>query len=104
MIVLNVQSEDHTQLEVVAELILKERLAIDVNIQSEVERYILNDGMLEKRVHHVLRARTKALLFPLIERRLREVFNNEMPELFSVPIVNMDWGQILQLREDIEDV
>jgi uncharacterized protein involved in tolerance to divalent cations len=104
MIVLNVQSQDRGQLEVAAELMLKDRLAIDINIQSDVERCSLNDGVLEKHRHHVLRARTKALLFPLIDRRLREVFKDDMPELFSVPIVNMDWDQILQLRHDIEDV
>ncbi len=104
MIVLNVQSRDRGQLEAVAELILKDRLAIDVNIQSDVERFTYKDGGIEKRTHHVLRARTKALLFPLIDRRLREAFGNDLPELFSVPIIHMDWDQTLQLRQDIEDV
>lgn len=104
MIVLNVQSRDRSQLEAVAELLLKDSLAIDVNMQSDVERYYLRDGVMEKRPHHVLRARTKALLFPLIERRLKEKFGYDLPELFSVPIVHMDWDQSLQLRQDIEDV
>jgi len=104
MIVLNVQSRDRSQLEKVAELLLKDRLAIDVNIQSDVERCDYKHGVLEKRRHHVLRARTKALLFPIIDRRLREAFGNDLPELFSVPIIHMDWDQTLQLRQDIEDV
>ena len=104
MIVLNIQSHDRGQLEVAAEVMLKDRLAVDINIQSDVERCFLEDSVLVKKKHHVLRARTKALLFPLIDRRLREIFKDDMPELFSVPIVNMDWDQILQLRQDIEDV
>ena len=104
MIVLNIQSDDRGQLEAAAELILKEKLAIDVNIQSNIERFTFFAGNLERRKHHVLRARTKALLFPLIERRLREQFDRNMPELFSVPIIHMDWDQTRQLRQDIEEV
>ena len=105
MIVLNVQSPDIKVLEEAAEILLHQHLAIDVNIASGVNRHTLEDGNVVVRPHCVLRARTKALLFPLIDRRLRERFaGDNMPEVFSVPIVNMDWDQIVQLRNDIEDV
>jgi len=104
MIVLNIQSDDRKQLDEAAELLLKERLVIDINIRSDIERYTMKEGKVDKRMHHVMRARTKSLLFPTIEKLLRTQFKINMPELFSVPIIHMDWDQTLQLRDDLEEV
>ena len=38
-------------------------------------------------------AQTKGLLFDKIDRRLRGLYKQNMPVLYSVPIVNMDWEQ-----------
>ena len=44
--------------------------------------------------------KTKALLFNTIDELLREKYPNNMPTLFSIPIVHMDWEQADELVKE----
>ena len=48
--------------------------------------------------------KTKSLLFNYIDERLREKYPNNMPVLYSLAIVNMDWEQSDQLISNVAKV
>lgn len=104
MIVLKVVSPDAKVIEDIAVYLLREHLAIDVDINSSTDRVSLQNGVLERRPTYVLSAKTKALLFPSIDKLLIEKYPEGSPEVYSVPIIHMDWDQTLILRKEIVDV
>lgn len=99
MILLRIVSSSEKKIERIAEILLKEKLAIDVNIQRELERVELVSGKLSASKVYRLTAKTKALLFKNIDKRLNEEFRDNLPEVHALPIVEMDWNQARQLKE-----
>jgi len=97
MIFLRISSFDEAQVLEVARLLASERLAMDVNIQRDLERITLVEGELQARPLFLLTAKTRANLFSTIDARLRAMYGYELPELFSLPIVHMDWEQSREL-------
>ena len=104
MILLKISGKSEQQIEEIALLLLKEKLGIDINIERHLERLELeHDRLVTERVC-LLTAKTKALLFPAIDKLLQEKYANEIPEIYSIPIVHMDWEQSSQLVRDIKEV
>lgn len=99
MILLRILSSSERKIERIAEILLTEKLAIDVNIQRELERVNLVSGKLSSSKVVRLTAKTKALLFKKIEQRLNEEFPDNLPEVHALPIVEMDWDQARKLKE-----
>jgi len=91
MIVLNIFSKSKTQIEEVVTYLLKEKMISHANIDWDRNRYFNENGMIIKRKVHLLNCITKALLFTEIDNYLREKFPSETPEIFSTPIVNIDF-------------
>ena len=104
MIVLKVVSTDRNQIEEIAVLLLQKHLAIDIDLKTNVERLSLKDDQLQRSYVHELSGKTKALLFPGIDKMLVEEYGERLPEVYSVPIIHMDWDQTLTLRQEILDV
>lgn len=105
MIFLRICSKDKKQINRVAEILLKEKLALDLNVKSNVERLELQNNQLVKKKILMLTAKTKSLLFTSIQQRLNEEFKGDtMPEFYSTPIVNMDWQQAEHLSEVLRQV
>lgn len=104
MILLHVLSNSKTVLEEIAQTLLTERLAIDVNILRDLERLELKDGALKRSKHYRLTAKTKALLFTHIDARLRTEYPDNLPEIYSTAIVHMDWGQADALTKSVQPV
>lgn len=48
--------------------------------------------------------KTKALLFNTIDELLKEKYKDNMPVIYSLPIVNMDWEQSKNLVNDVAKV
>jgi hypothetical protein len=48
----------------------------------------------------LITGKTKALLFNIIDKLLREKYPDTMPLLYSIPIVNMDWEQADELIKE----
>jgi uncharacterized protein involved in tolerance to divalent cations len=101
LIQLRISSYSTTQIVEIAELLLKDHLAIDVNITRDVERLTLEGNELKRETKTLLTAKTKALLFPHIDRLLRELYPQNLPEIYSLAIVQMDWDQANKLRKDV---
>ncbi|NND05827.1 MAG: divalent cation tolerance protein CutA [Saprospiraceae bacterium] len=104
MISLRISSRKVEKLELIAQILLKEELAIDVLLVRSVEKIQLEQGKLIRENIHLLTAKTKAMLFPDIDKKLRKEFGDEMPDIFSLPIVQMDWDKRDQLAKDVRNV
>ncbi len=104
MIFLRISSFNEPVIEQIAEMLLKERLVIDVNITRNIERLILADDKMSSMTTTLITSKTKGLLFTQIDEKLRAQFPNETMEIYSLPIIHMDWEEARHLREDIQDV
>lgn len=102
MIFLRISSRDEDKMEQIATLLLEEKLVIDVNIKRGLERLTMKNGVLVKTKICLLTAKTKSLLFSTIDQRLKKEFPEKMPELYALPIVNMDWEQSKELSEVVK--
>jgi len=91
MILLRIVSKNEAMLDEVAGFLLKENLAIDVNMKRHLERIELVDGFITSVRLFLLTAKTRSLLFETIQLKLREKYGNNLPEIYALPIVNMDW-------------
>ena len=105
MIFLRISSKSEEKINKIVELLLKEKLAINLNIKRGVDRVVdyKKDQVVTVPIC-VLTGKTKGLLFPLIEKRIEKEFSDEMPEIFSLPIIHMDWNQSIQLSQDLMPV
>jgi uncharacterized protein involved in tolerance to divalent cations len=101
---LYVLSEDASQIENIAHDLLNSRLISSVNIDWNRDRYVAANGKIEKKKLNVMTAVTKALLFETIDSRLRNQYSQNMPEVFSTPIIHIDWDLAKSLIENVEKV
>lgn len=103
MITLKICSSDLNQIEEIALFLLKQRLAIDININENITRVNLEKEELKKSYVHELNGKTRALLFHDIDQQIKKQFK-PVPEIYSSPIVHMDWEQSKQLAKNIVNV
>lgn len=101
MIFLRISSGDESQIEKIAKILLTEKLAIDVNFKPGITRVELKGEEIIRRKICLLTAKTRANLFRNIDSRIREEFPGNLPELYSMPIIEMDWEQAENLKRDL---
>lgn len=100
MIVIHIITKKEEQLNQIAEWLIKEKLVhggVDIDYQ---DTFVINEKEeLVRTTTYKLQARTKGLLFNLIEAGLRSNFHEDTPYLYSTPIVNMDRIQSKELTD-----
>lgn len=101
MIFLRIVSKSESKIEEIAKILLTEKLAIDVNIQRNVERAELVGEELKCTQIVLLTAKTRAVLFDSIDKRLNEEYPDQLPEVYAIPIMQMDWKQANELKKDV---
>ncbi len=101
MILLRIVSKSESKIEQIAKLLLSEKLVLDVNIKRHVERAELVNEELQCTRIVLLTATTKAILFDFIDKRLNQEYPNDMPEVYAMPIMQMDWKQANQLKKEV---
>ena len=101
MIFLRIVSTSEPKTERIAKILLEERLVLDVNIKRHIERAELVNGELKCSKIYLLTAKTKSTLFDVIDKRLNEEFPNNLPEIYALPIVEMDWKQAENLTKSV---
>lgn len=101
MIFLRIVSENETKIEEIAKLLLTEKLVIDVNIQRQIERVNVVNGKLSVTQIALLTAKTRAVLFDSIDKLLNNQYPNQMPEVYALPIMEMDWEQAKVLQTEV---
>jgi uncharacterized protein involved in tolerance to divalent cations len=104
MIQLVIASKSEKQLEEIAEYLLKNHLVISVDFHMNIKRIEFENGEINNYTFHFIAGKTKSLLFMEIDLRLREMYKENIPEIFSHPIVNMDWQLADKLKSDIEKI
>ncbi|MCB0754040.1 MAG: divalent cation tolerance protein CutA [Flavobacteriales bacterium] len=104
MIFIRVASKSEEKIEQIATTLLKEKLAIDVNIKRDLERAeLINDRLVTSPIY-LLTAKTRAVLFDTIDKLLNEMYPNNLPEVYALPIMQMDWKQAEKLTKDVQSV
>ena len=98
MVLLHMVTHSSAQAREIAELLVEEKLVLNALIQPKVSwigKGLPSGGRDDDTL---IMAQTKGLLFDKIDSRLRGLYKEKMPVLYSVPIVNMDWEQADVLR------
>lgn len=81
----------------------KDKLILDAQIINSI-KVILKDNKPHKESNYLILAKTKALLFNAIDEVLRLKYGDDLPSLYSIPIVQMDWNQSKVLRDNTAKV
>lgn len=104
MILLRIVSKSESKIEEIAEVLLREKLVIDVNIKRGLERAeLVNDEVIFTSIY-LLTAKTRSVLFDAIDALLNDMYPNHMPEVYALPILQMDWKQVRSLSGDVRSV
>lgn len=104
MIQLRIESDNKEELKRIATHLLKNKLVIDVDLEGPIVRLLGDEAVGSTRELYRITAKTKALLFPHIDDQVRKLCPNDVPELFSIPIVHMDWEQAAMLVNEVVNV
>jgi len=79
-------------IEEIAEWLLKENLAVSVEIDWSREHFILQNDELFKETVHKISFITKASKFSLIEQHIQSEFGDDLKELYSEPVIYHNWN------------
>ena len=94
MILLHVVAESKNQAVEIADYLIENKLLLDAVITEKVVvRKQNKDGKFHSIDQALVMGRTKSLLFNYIDQKLRKRYPDDMPLVYSVAIVNMDWEQ-----------
>lgn len=104
MVLLYVLSDDKAQIEEIAKDLLTLHYVSTVNIDWDRDRVFISNGFLARKKVNLLTGISKSLLFPKIDNYLREKYGKAVPEIFTAPIVNMDWDLAQTLIQNTEKI
>jgi uncharacterized protein involved in tolerance to divalent cations len=91
---LTIISNTSEQASEIAHLLLSESLVIEAVLIENTKCLRLNENKeVVEKISTTINCTTKALLFEQIDSLLKAHYDKEMPVLYSVPIINMDWEQ-----------
>lgn len=98
-------SKSEKKIKEIASLLLQKKLAIDLNLRKNATRLELLNGKLEESKIYILTGKTKALLFSRIDKLLKKKYGElNMPEIYSLAVVHMDWEQADDLTKGVAKV
>ncbi len=66
--------------------ILEEKLAACVTISGASKSFYWWKGKIAEETEHILFIKTRASLFPKLEKKLREVHPHDVPEIIALPV------------------
>lgn len=104
MILLHIINQNRPQAEAISDMLLKEKLILDAQILFSEKRKLGIGQLIDISNEFIIIGKTKALLFDTIDKVLREKFDKNIPTIYAMPIVNMDWDQASELKESIEKI
>lgn len=104
MILIHVTTADQNQAIEISNYLVSEKLILDALITEGSKHKLNESGAIIVESHFLVLGKTKALLFDQIDDLLRKKYPSNMPTLYSVPIVNMDWDQASDLKDKTEKV
>ncbi|GAB5522985.1 MAG: hypothetical protein Roseis2KO_08570 [Roseivirga sp.] len=92
MVLLHIICKDRQLSDDIADLLVKENLVLEaVTFQNVSVRVREKNGTVGRSEQTMLIGRTRGLLFNTVQELLRERYPTNMPVIYSMPIVNMNW-------------
>lgn len=104
MIQLVIASKSKDQLEEIFEYLLKNHLVLSIDFHQGDRRIEFENGKLINYTIYSITGKTKSLLFSEIDARIREKYQDYIPEIFSIPITDMDWELANKLKSNTEKI
>lgn len=102
MILLHITTESKELAEEISDYLVSENLVVDTLMHRTKRTRTGSGGKLIKEGQYLILAKTRALLFDKIDQLLTTRYENKIPNIYSVPIVNMDWSQASHLKETVK--
>jgi uncharacterized protein involved in tolerance to divalent cations len=101
MVLIHIVTDDEKQAIEITDLLIEKKLILNaLMIEKTKMRRRLKDGTFETHPQTLVIGKTKGLLFNDIDLLLREKYEENMPTLYSIAIVNMDWDQADELMTE----
>ena len=104
MIQLVIASKSKDQLEEISEYLLTNHLVISIDFHYDIRRIEFESGKLNNYIIHFITGKTKSLLFNEIDKRIRNKYLKNVPEIYSHPITDMDWELANRLKSETEKI
>lgn len=102
MVLLHIITANNGQALEITDMLIEKKLIVDALTMEKVfvrKRNGYDD--YENIEQTLIIGKTKALLFNDIDELLRKEYGEDMPVLYSIAIVNMDWQQMDELKKEI---
>lgn len=101
MVLLHIITHDQKIATEICDYLVDRKLILNAVVMEQVHvRKLDSSNKLVSEPRILIMGKTKALLFDKIDRELREIYANQMPVLYSIPIVSMDWEQARELADE----
>ena len=105
MVLLHIVSNNENQANEIVDFLTLEKLVVDaVLFEKVMVRKRDKTGVLKNEQQIMIMAKTKALLFNHIDDLLSIKYKENMPVLYSLPILNMDFNQVNELVNETAKV
>lgn len=104
MVLIYVSLPIDSQATEVAELLLKERLTNHINIIHKIECMKYEEGAINRSSETILLIKAKALLYKKIQERILDLNFSPTPNIFSVPMTQIDSAYHDFLLQDVVKV
>jgi hypothetical protein len=105
MILLHIIADEEDQAIEIIDFLMEKNMIIEAVLLETVSvRKKKENQKPENTTQTLVMGKTKALLFNSIDQLLREKYQENMPIIYSTPIVNMDWEQSKKLVSDVAKV
>lgn len=105
MVLLHIVSNNSEQADDIIHFLVNKKLVLNALVQENVvlkKRGEKQAIVSEKQI--LIMGKTKALLFNTIDKLLREKYGSNMPILYSLPIVSMDFEQANELINETASI
>jgi len=98
MIQMHIGTQSEQQAIEIIDFLEDDKLIVDALI-IETQKRSRTNGISQHSTYYMILGKTKALLFNTIDDALRSKYPDNLPSIYSTPIVNMDWDETKDLRE-----
>ena len=100
MILIHITSTSQEQIHEIVDWLSEEKLILHpIILEKVVLRSKNENGSFINEKQFLVMAKARALMFGKIEYLMKKKFKEEMPDLYSLPIVNMDWQKAELLKK-----
>ncbi len=102
MIVLNILDPDESRIHEMAAWLLTEKLSVTLEIDWNRNRFSIDaqENVKTEKIHKISSI-TKAAAFNEIHQSLMHKYPENPPEIYSLPVVYMDWEQTSKIKNGI---